>query len=93
MNKIIMFYGAECPHCHVMLPLADKLSKEEGVEMEKLEVWHDDKNAEKMRKHEKIIKQACGGEFGVPAFIDEENNRAFCGENPYSELKKWATKK
>ncbi len=92
-KKITMFYGNECPHCHAMLPLADKLCKEEKIKIEKLEVWHNNKNAEKMREFRSIITQACGGEFGVPAFIDEESKRAFCGEHPYSELKKWLREK
>lgn len=87
-----MFYGKECPHCHVMLPLADKLSKEENVEIEKFEVWHDEKNAEKMRKFETEIRNASGGEFGVPAFIDKENHKILCGETSYAELKKWLKK-
>ena len=93
MTKIIMFYGKECPHCHVMLPLADRLIKEEGVEIEKLEVWHSKENADKMRKFEVLIKKSCGGELGVPTFLDEENNRTFCGESGYEELKKWAKQK
>ncbi|MBI4448369.1 hypothetical protein HY643_05300 [Candidatus Woesearchaeota archaeon] len=93
MKKIIIFYGAECPHCHVMLPLADRLANEEKVEVEKLEVWHDEKNAEKMRKLAGIIRGACSGELGVPVFIDEKNKSAFCGEQTYAELKKWAKKK
>ncbi len=93
MTKIIMFHGKECPHCHIMMPLADRLIKEAGVEIEKLEVWHSKENADKMRKHEDLIKKSCGGELGVPTFLDEENNRAFCGEASYEDLKKWAKKK
>jgi len=93
MNKIIMFYGAECPHCKVMMPLVERLEKETGIKIEKLEVWHDEKNANLMRKHEKAIVQASGGIFGTPAFIASNEKRALCGEMPYEELKKWATKK
>ena len=87
--KIIMFYGAECPHCHVMMPYVDRLIKEEKVKVEKLEVWHSEKNADKMRKHEAIISEASGGMFGVPAFIDEKGKKALCGEVSYEELKGW----
>ena len=90
MKKITMFYGKECPHCHVMLPLADKLSKEEKIKVEKVEVWHDQKNADRMRALRNVIEPACGGSLGVPVFVDEKNKRAFCGEQPYTELKKWA---
>ena len=92
MKKILLFYGKECVHCHVMLPLADKLEKEEKVKIEKLEVWHNEKNAKKMRKFENMVRKACDGEFGVPAFIDEKGKKAFCGESSYSGLKKWAKK-
>jgi len=92
-ETIIMFYGHECPHCHAMMPYADKLAKEEGFEVRKLEVWHDEKNADAMRKHQEVITEACGGEFGVPAFIDGKGKKALCGEVTYEELKKWAKKK
>lgn len=93
-RKITMFYGKECPHCHVMLPLADQIMKEEeGILIQKLEVWHNDENADKMREHQEIIIEACDGELGVPAFIDEETNKAFCGEKSYNDLKEWMTKK
>ena len=90
MKRITMFYGKECPHCHVMLPLADRLAKEGKVKIDKLEVWHDDANAERMRKFEGIIRIACGGEFGVPAFVDEGRSSAFCGEAPYGDFRRWA---
>ena len=93
MKKIIMFHGRDCPHCHAMMPIVDRISKEGEFQFEKLEVWHDEKNAQKMRSFSKIIGNSCGGDLGVPAFVDEENKRAFCGENSYEELKKWLKKK
>lgn len=89
-QKLIMFYGAECPHCHIMMPYVDRLAKEENVEVEKLEVWHDEKNADRMRKYAGIITEASGGEFGVPAMVDEKGTKALVGEVGYEELKKWA---
>jgi glutaredoxin-related protein len=38
MNKQIMFWARECPHCKKMMPLVDKLEKETGIELEKLEI-------------------------------------------------------
>jgi len=92
MKKITMFFGKECPHCRAMLPKAEKIEKEENVKIEKLEVWHNEENAEKMRSLEKLIRKGCGGEFGVPAFINQEKNDAFCGEKPLEELKEWVKK-
>jgi thiol-disulfide isomerase/thioredoxin len=93
MKKITMFYGAECPHCRAMMPLVERLEKEEGVKVEKLEVWHNEKNADRMRKYEAIIMEASDGTFGTPAFVDDKGKKALCGEMPYGELKKWAAGK
>jgi len=90
MKRITMFYGAECPHCQAMMPLVERLEREEGVKVERLEVWHNEKNADLMRKHEAAIVEASGGTFGTPAFVQEKGKRALCGEVPYGELKKWA---
>ena len=88
MKKITMFYGKECPHCVTMYSIVDKLI-EEGVGIEKLEVWHNENNAEEMRKFSGLIMNMCDGALGVPAFLDKEGNRAICGEISYSDLKKW----
>jgi thiol-disulfide isomerase/thioredoxin len=88
-KKIIMFHGRECPHCHVMMPIVDALSKREGVEFEKLEVWHEPKNAEKMRELKDIIIPACGDGLGTPAFVNAKKTKAICGEISYEELKEW----
>ncbi len=89
MKKIIMFYGQECPHCHAMTGPVDELNKENDIEIEKREVWHNEENAEKMRAHQDIIANACGGDLGVPAFFDEDKKRAICGEMPTEKLKQW----
>jgi hypothetical protein len=90
-KKIIMFHGASCPHCHKTMPHVDRLIKE-GVEIEKKEVWENDKNAEKMRGFKDLIVPACGDGLGVPSFVDVENKKAICGEQTYEELKAWLEK-
>jgi thiol-disulfide isomerase/thioredoxin len=92
MKKIIMFYARECPHCKKMLPLVDKLEKEEGVEMERLEVWHDEKNADLMRSYKDILTPKCGGQLRTPTFFNTENKDVVCGEVPYETLRDWAKK-
>ena len=64
MKKIIMFHGRECPHCRVMHPIVDRLIAE-GCRIEKLEVWHDENNAKKMRDFSDIIRAASGGDLPV----------------------------
>jgi len=92
MAGIIMFHGADCPHCRAMMPLVGKLEKEEKIKIEKKEVWHDEKNAEEMRSHQEVIIAACGGDLGVPCFLSKKKNKALCGEVSYKELREWTVK-
>ena len=80
------FYGQECSHCHAMKPSVEKLEKEEGVKVEKYEVWHNDENRKKMMEY------APGRCLGVPFFFNTENENFICGEADYDALKKWAGK-
>lgn len=93
MRKIIFFHGADCPHCARMRPIVDKLGKKLKFKMKKLEVWYNDKNAEKMREFADIIMEAGEGTLGVPAFVDVENNEALCGEQTEGDLRKWLMEK
>lgn len=90
--EIVFFYGANCPHCHVMLEMIPKIESECKIKIKKLEVWNDDENADYMRKFIDIIKADLDGQFGVPAFVNVTKNTAFCGEKSYGELKQWILK-
>lgn len=83
--SLLNFFGKECPHCEKMAVLVDRLEKEEGVTIEKIEVWHNDEN---MKKLEAIDNgDLCGG---VPFFYNTETKKWVCGESEYEELKAWA---
>jgi len=86
-KRLLEFYGTECGPCIRMRPLVEKLEKEEGVKLTKLEVWHDDKNARFMME---VDKGRCGG---VPFFFNEKTGEWLCGMQDYGTLKKWALKK
>jgi len=44
---VYFFYGEECPHCHVVMPLVTNLSvKYPGAHIQILEVWHNTANNE-----------------------------------------------
>ncbi len=86
-NDLIEFYGRECPHCHRMDSLVVKLEKEEKVKVEKMEVWHDEKNAALFQKTD---QGKCGG---VPFFFNRKTQQFICGETDYRGLKAWATGK
>lgn len=87
-----MFWARECPHCKAMMPHVDKLEEETGIKLEKLEIWHNEKNADLMRSYTEIISPACGGQLRTPAFLNTETNDVICGEVEYKKLKNWATK-
>jgi thiol-disulfide isomerase/thioredoxin len=84
MTYLYEFYGTECPHCIDMKPFVERLKKEEGVEIESLEVWHNEANEAKFVE---MDKDMCGG---VPFFINTKTNAFVCGEATYEELKAWA---
>jgi thiol-disulfide isomerase/thioredoxin len=92
MKKKIMFWARECPHCRNMMPLVDRLIEEEGVEIEKLEIWHNEENADLMRSFKDVIAPKCGGQLRTPTFFDPESSDVVCGEVEYDALKEWALK-
>jgi thiol-disulfide isomerase/thioredoxin len=82
---LYMFYGEECPHCEKMMPVVEEVESEKGVEIERLEVWHDKENAEKMQGIEEF--EECGG---VPFFYNTETGQWICGEAGSQKLADWA---
>ena len=92
MKKLLMFHGRECPHCKRMMPVVDRLANEAGIEFEKLEVWHEEKNADLMRSYRPVIAAKCGGQLKTPTFFNTETNDVLCGEVEYEALKAWASK-
>jgi hypothetical protein len=87
MADLTMFTGTECVHCHEMEPLVERLEKEEGVKVERLEVWHNAKNAELLQS---IDKGFCGG---IPFFFNSKTGKWICGATSYEKLKAWALEK
>lgn len=81
---LLEFYGEECSHCIIMRSLVEQLEKETGVTVQKYEVWHNEENAEKMKKYDQF---SCGG---VPFFFNTDSDRFICGEDSYDNLKQWA---
>jgi thiol-disulfide isomerase/thioredoxin len=90
MAGILMFHGRECPHCKAMMPLVDKLEAETGLTVERLEIWHNEKNADRMRSHRDVLAPKCGGQLRTPTFFKPASNDVLCGEVAYESLKTWA---
>jgi thiol-disulfide isomerase/thioredoxin len=85
-SELLMFYGTECVHCHAMFPLIERLEKETGKKVRKIEVWHNAKNAEILREYDQ--NGSCGG---VPFFYNKKSGKSLCGETTYSKFKVWAS--
>ena len=84
---LLEFFGRECIHCMKMVPVVDRLEKEDGIKIERFETWHNEENSKKLKEYD---KGSCGG---VPFFINTETNEAICGEADYETLKGWALHK
>lgn len=80
---LLEFYGKECPHCVDMMPLVDALI-EEGMNIEKHEIWHDEKN---QALFEKLAEGKCGG---VPFFLNTDSDQFICGGTDEKTLRAWA---
>ncbi|MBI1972224.1 MAG: thioredoxin family protein [Candidatus Aenigmarchaeota archaeon] len=83
-DDLLEFYGAECAPCTEMRPLVERLEKEEGVKVARIEVWHNAKNLELMKQYD---KNYCGG---VPFLFNRKTGKWVCGSTSYENLKKWA---
>jgi thiol-disulfide isomerase/thioredoxin len=81
---LLEFYGETCPHCVEMKPIVEQLEKEEGVTVEKHEVWNNTENAKKMEEYDTGL---CGG---VPFFYNTDSKQFLCGSADMNTLKKWA---
>ncbi len=83
-SHLLEFYGTECVHCKEMEPLMERLAKEEGVEVERLEVWHNTDNEKRLRE---LAEGKCQG---IPFFFNTKTEEWICGNCDYERLKKWA---
>lgn len=83
-SHLVEFYGTECVICKKLEPLLDRLQDEVGIEIQKIEVWHNEENA-------KLWKQMDSGFCGaVPLFVNTKTNKKICGSATYEKFKEWA---
>ena len=83
-DDLLEFYGTECPHCVKMEPLIERLEKEEGLKLQRFEVWHNELNAKLLQQFD---QGKCGG---VPFFFNKKTGKWICGYASYEKLKNWA---
>jgi hypothetical protein len=84
-KDLLFFYGLECPHCITTEKCVDRLIVE-GVNIKKVEVWHNKENDKMMEELDKG-EDMCGG---VPFFLNQNTGKTICGEATYKEIKNWA---
>jgi thiol-disulfide isomerase/thioredoxin len=88
-NRLIFFWGRECPHCAKLHPIVNEVNAElikgDGQGITELEVWHSEENAKLMRTYGDVLKKACGGSLGVPALYNERTKKALCGMSTTKE--------
>jgi thiol-disulfide isomerase/thioredoxin len=89
-ERLIMFSGTECSHCKEMYPLVDDLEKETGVNVTRLEVWHNAEHAKLLEEYDNDGQgnKVCGG---IPFFVNEKTGKKICGNTTIEKLKEWAT--
>jgi thiol-disulfide isomerase/thioredoxin len=83
-SNLLEFYGTECVHCRFMNPLIERLEAETGLKIKKMEVWHNERNAQLLQQ---IDRDFCGG---VPFFFNVKTGKWICGSASYEKLKEWA---
>ena len=84
-----MFYGDTCPFCRLIMPALARFERETGVVIERLEVWSNPVNAEKMEALRHLYDEHCGGNMVIPSFYDANTGRLLCNPGSYEELKAW----
>jgi thiol-disulfide isomerase/thioredoxin len=83
-GNLLEFYGTECVHCRFMNPLIERMEAETGLKVKKMEVWHNERNAQLLQQ---IDRDFCGG---VPFFFNVKTGKWICGSASYEKLKEWA---
>jgi thiol-disulfide isomerase/thioredoxin len=83
-SNLLEFYGTECVHCRFMNPLIERMEAETGLKVKKMEVWHNERNAQLLQQ---IDRDYCGG---VPFFFNIKTGKWICGSASYEQLKEWA---
>lgn len=94
MDRLIYFWGKECPHCAKLHPVVEDAAKEITQPIEKLEVWHSAENAQLMESYSKQVESSCGSGLGVPTLYNEKTGKAICGDRLSKEnIIDWANER
>jgi thiol-disulfide isomerase/thioredoxin len=90
MTRIIQFYGEKCPFCIAIEEAVERLVLENGIDVERLEVWNNEDNKKRMEEIRSLYEAECGGNMIVPSFYDPASDRLICNPESYETLRDWA---
>ena len=88
-KHIVEFYGETCPYCRSFAPAVDRLEREDGVAVERLEVWNNEEHKARMDALRPLYEKECGGNMVVPSFYDPGADRLLCNPGSYERLREW----
>lgn len=88
-KKVIEFYGETCPYCAAVAPAVNRLEREDGVNVLRLEVWNNEENKARMEALRPLYEKHCDGNMVVPSFYEEATGRLICNPSSYGVLYAW----
>ncbi|MFH1779566.1 MAG: hypothetical protein ABH803_00275 [Candidatus Micrarchaeota archaeon] len=89
---LIHFFGREHPSTPEATVLVNQLERDQGVSIERLEVWHNHQN---FKLFKKILKKGApnSSEMQVPLFYNKKTGKTITGVKDYQSLVAWANGK
>lgn len=77
------FWGDGCPHCKIVADFMETWSGKDKINIKKLEVWNNTKNAAQMNERAKVCNIPRTG-MGVP-FMVTSDGKCLMGDQPIIE--------
>ena len=74
-SGIVEFYGKWCGYCRMIDPAVDRLEREDGVEVTRLETWGNRRNKALMESLSDLFEEFNRGDYTVPTFYDPTKPR------------------
>ncbi|MDD3662537.1 MAG: hypothetical protein PHT84_01590 [Candidatus Pacebacteria bacterium] len=84
-NKLLFFYGLDCPHCVESEKIVDDLIVD-GFDIKKLEIWYNEDN-DRLLEELDNGDNCCGG---IPFFLNQKTGKTICGDVGKDEIRAWA---
>ncbi len=82
--QIILYYGSECPHCHVVLDYISSNEIDKKIKIDSKEVYHNNTNQTEMVKLAQVCPEIVdsSGNIGVPLAFFIKDQKCILGDQP-----------